>query len=73
MARERNEQGGAESLGDCSLSLRDGKVILGMAPGLAALVNEGVMRDLKLLAGHLGVEAVWEVAGEEPRRAVNAK
>lgn len=49
------------SLADCRLSIEAGRITLALARPLAALVNEGVMRDLKQLANHLGVEAAWHV------------
>lgn len=54
------------SLRDCSLTMEKGRVVLTMAPSLAALVNDGVMRDLKQLANHLGVEAAWRVVDSAP-------
>lgn len=60
------------SLSDCSLTIEQGHLTMSMAPPLGVLVNEGVLRDLKILASHLGVEPAWNVAEGLPRRAASS-
>jgi exopolyphosphatase / guanosine-5'-triphosphate,3'-diphosphate pyrophosphatase len=54
----------AEGLNGSSLAMEGGLLTLFVRPELAALVNEGVERDLKALAAHLGVKA--EVRAKVP-------
>lgn len=44
-------------LTESQLLVDGGKLVLQVSPGLAALVNEGVERDLRTLAQHLGLKA----------------
>jgi len=46
-----------------SLAVDDGRLRLRVTPAIAPLVNEGVERDLKALAQHLGLKPLTEIAG----------
>lgn len=60
------------SLIDSSLHRTETKLVLSISPQLAMLVNEGVERDLKALALHLGLEPVWQLSGRTqlPSRSI---
>lgn len=47
-----------DGIGGSALRVEDGALVLAVQPHLAALVNEGVERDLKALATHLGLKPV---------------
>ena len=44
-------------LTESSLTVEGERLVLSVQPALAALVNEGVERDLKVLAAHLGLKS----------------
>ena len=46
-----------QSLTDSQLTVEGTRLVLSVQPALAALVNEGVERDLRALATHLGLKA----------------
>ncbi len=46
----------AAGIGGSALRVEDGTLLLEVQPRTAVLVNEGVERDLKVLAGHLGLK-----------------
>lgn len=46
----------AQGLSGSSLAVEDTTLVLSVQPALAGLVNEGVERDLKALASHLGLK-----------------
>lgn len=52
----------AQSLSGSALRLADGELTLSVTAAYAALVNEGVERDLKALGAALGVRTAWQVA-----------
>ena len=59
----RRFSGGSPAALAASSVAHDGGVLrLTVTPAIAALVNEGVERDLKALAQHLGLKPVWEAA-----------
>ena len=45
-----------QGLSASTLTVEGDTLVLSVAPGLAELVNEGVSRDLKVLAAHLGLK-----------------
>lgn len=47
----------AQGLSGSGLHVEDGTVALSVAQDLAVLVNDGTERDLKMLAGHMGLKA----------------
>ncbi len=52
-----------QGLSGSALGLADGRLVLRVEPALAALVNDGVERDLRALATHLGVKSQVRVLG----------
>lgn len=52
------------SLIDSSLHQTATKLVLTVSPPLAMLVNDGVERDLRQLALHLGPQPVWQLPGQ---------
>jgi exopolyphosphatase/guanosine-5'-triphosphate,3'-diphosphate pyrophosphatase len=57
-----------EGLNASALTVEGSLLLLSVRPALSALVNEGVERDLKALAAHLGLKA--EVRAKVPVEAV---
>lgn len=47
----------AQGISGSALQVEDGTMVLAVQPQIAVLVNEGVERDLKTLAAHLGLKA----------------
>lgn len=54
--------GSATALAGSSLRLAEGRLVLAVSPAIGPLVNEGVERDLKALATHLGAKPICETS-----------